>query len=87
MPGLRFRLSLKKWPARFSRVELRPTKLLVARKKKTWGTQDNEALSPTYNICNLTILNLVTRVYRPLQVPVAPVEQVDEDPGPDIATW
>ena len=87
MPGLRFRLSLKKWPARFSRVDLRPTKLLVACKKKTWGTQDNEALSPTYNICNLTILNLVTRVYRPLQVPVAPVEQVDEDPGPDIAKW
>ena len=85
MPGLRFRLSLKKWPARFSRVDLRPTKLLVARKKKTWGTQDNEALSPTYNICNLTILNLVTRV----QVPgsVAPAEQVDEDPGPDIAAW
>ena len=79
----------KKWPARFSRVDLRPTKLLVARKKKTWGTQDNEALSPTYNICNLTILNLVTRVYRPVQVPgsVAPVEQVDEDPGPDIAAW
>ena len=87
MPGLRFRLSLKKWPARFSRVDVRPTKLLVARKKKTWGTQDNEALSPTYNICNLTTLNLVTRVYRPLQVTVAPVEQVDEDPGPDIATW
>ena len=61
--------------------------LLVAREKKTSGTQDNEALSPTYNICNLTILNLVTRVYRPLQVPVAPVEQVDEDPGSDIATW
>ena len=63
--------------------------LLVAREKKTSGTQDNEALSPTYNICNLTILNPVTRVYRPQQVPgsVAPVEQVDEDPGPDVAAW